>query len=118
MTGIVVLHRRYIGFAPLTRRFAGLTNEPYVVQEGGHPWPFGCERRRQAALSEHRAHNLRDWFVAKPRMKSSTQVLALRSLLALEAIGAIPICVARRVVAAMAVSKTVGSITVVLSVVK
>jgi hypothetical protein len=51
-------------------------------------------------------------------MKSSAQALALRSLLALEAIGVIPICVARRAVAAMAVSKTVGSITVVLSAVK
>jgi hypothetical protein len=51
-------------------------------------------------------------------MKASAQALALRSLLALEVIGSIPICVARRAGVAMAVSKTAGSIAVVLSAVK
>lgn len=43
-TGIVVLHRRYSDFAPLTRKFDGFKNDAHVVQEAGHPWPFGCER--------------------------------------------------------------------------
>ena len=51
-------------------------------------------------------------------MESSAQALALRSLLALEVIGSIPICVARRAIVAMAVSKTAASIAVVLSAVK
>jgi hypothetical protein len=43
----------------------------------------------------------------------------LRSLLAaLEVIGAIPVCVARRALAAMAVAKTAESITVALSAAK
>ena len=42
----------------------------------------------------------------------------MRSLLALEVIGAIPVCVARRALAAMAVPKTAESIAVALSAAK
>ena len=42
----------------------------------------------------------------------------MRSLLALEVIGAIPVCVARRALAAMAVPKTAESIIVALSAAK